>query len=482
MQELVQRLLEACEEYNIQLWVCHTPGALLHRPDQTSRGDPVEEPRLRLGAAAYAELEQRWGPFTQWIGAERRHPQRSTAGGVDVDRLWVHPTHTTVGSALRLIGERLSEAGGRRVRGVIVVPHDERAGWWRLTRHFRVVGRFEEGIRHLEANVLGRWEAATSQRAAVVLAFPRATAERRRRGPKREISHWPCKRACRQRTRRRTCGRRRENQLTRQQQRADTSDQQAWPDGDRTGRHRGCWRAGRRHSGATTGARSVPAAGAHSREASGCEPQQAVLCTGERSASRRQRRGRPQSGGWPQRPRGARPAPQRQRCENERWMMRELMRHGHGWRESLRSVGARTGAGCSCPGTRGTASWPSSDGYSWRCRGQSSCQQSCEQRASTPSKRASRIGARTRSCSQRSREQRGQSEGNEIEDEPRQWQWGESADTRVCAGGRLMGVPSGPFVCVPRCNCYTLCRSERTSDKRRSLPHGTWAWACSRTL
>eukprot|EP00966_Prymnesium_polylepis_P317401 7333230-Prymnesium_polylepis.1 len=127
-------------------------------------------------------------------------------------------------------------------------------------------------------------------------------------------------------------------------------------------------------------------------------------------------------------------------------MMRELMRHGHGWRESLRSVGARTGAGCSCPGTRGTASWPSSDGYSWRCRGQSSCQQSCEQRASTPSKRASRIGARTRSCSQRSREQRGQSEGNEIEDEPRQWQWGESADTRVCAGGRLMGVPSGPFI------------------------------------
>ena len=37
----------ACEEFGIELRVCHTPGALLDRPDQTSRGDPVEEPRLR---------------------------------------------------------------------------------------------------------------------------------------------------------------------------------------------------------------------------------------------------------------------------------------------------------------------------------------------------------------------------------------------------------------------------------------------------
>ena len=72
-QELVRRLLEVCEEHDIELRVCHTPGALLHRPDQTSRGDPVEEPRMRLCAAAYGELAARFGPFTEWIGAERRH-------------------------------------------------------------------------------------------------------------------------------------------------------------------------------------------------------------------------------------------------------------------------------------------------------------------------------------------------------------------------------------------------------------------------
>ena len=176
MQELVRRLLEACEEHGIELRVCHTPGALLHRPDQTSRGDPVEEPRLRLRAAAYGELSARFGPFTEWIGAERRHSQSRAAAAEGVDRLWVHPTHTTVGSALRLVGERLGEAG-RPTSGLIVVPHDERAAWWRLTRHLAVVGRLPAGGHHLEANVLGVWKPAAAQRDALVLAFPRAEAE-----------------------------------------------------------------------------------------------------------------------------------------------------------------------------------------------------------------------------------------------------------------------------------------------------------------
>ena len=164
-----------CEEHGIELRVCHTPGAMLHRPDQTSRGDPVEEPRQRLSAAAYGELVAQWGPFTEWIGAERRHAQPSAEG--QVDRLWVHPTHSTVGSALRLIGERLGEAGERSTRGIIVVPHDESAEWWRMTRHFGVVGRLPAGGRYLEANVLGEWRAATARRELVVLAFPRAEAE-----------------------------------------------------------------------------------------------------------------------------------------------------------------------------------------------------------------------------------------------------------------------------------------------------------------
>ena len=70
------------------------------------------------------------------IGSERRHTQERGSSMDGVDRLWVHPTHTTVGSALRLIGERLGEAGERPTRGVIVVPHDERAAWWKLTRHY----------------------------------------------------------------------------------------------------------------------------------------------------------------------------------------------------------------------------------------------------------------------------------------------------------------------------------------------------------
>jgi hypothetical protein len=188
MQELVRRLLEACEEHDIELRVCHTPGALLHRPDQTSRGDPVEEPRLRLSVAAYGELTERFGPFTEWIGSERRHTQERGSSMDGVDRLWVHPTHTTVGSALRLIGERLGEAGERPTRGVIVVPHDERAAWWKLTRHLAVVGRLPAGGHHLEANVLGVWKPATSRRDSLVLAFPRAEAEAGERGSQRALA------------------------------------------------------------------------------------------------------------------------------------------------------------------------------------------------------------------------------------------------------------------------------------------------------
>ena len=48
MQELLRRLLERCKMYEIVLHVVHTPGTMLLRPDQTSRGLPVEELRVRL--------------------------------------------------------------------------------------------------------------------------------------------------------------------------------------------------------------------------------------------------------------------------------------------------------------------------------------------------------------------------------------------------------------------------------------------------
>ena len=36
----------------------------------------------------------------------------------------MHPSHTTVGSALRRLGERLGDRDGETARGVVVVPHD----------------------------------------------------------------------------------------------------------------------------------------------------------------------------------------------------------------------------------------------------------------------------------------------------------------------------------------------------------------------
>ena len=92
----------------------------------TSRGDPAEEPRARLTSEAFAPLAARFGPFTEMLGAERRHTQSDASRGGEAAstvRLWLHPTHTTVGSALRLVGERLSEPSAELASGVIIVPH-----------------------------------------------------------------------------------------------------------------------------------------------------------------------------------------------------------------------------------------------------------------------------------------------------------------------------------------------------------------------
>ena len=57
MQELVRRLVAACEVHHIRLRMTHTPGAKLDRPDQTSRGDPVEESRYRVNPTWFKRLE-----------------------------------------------------------------------------------------------------------------------------------------------------------------------------------------------------------------------------------------------------------------------------------------------------------------------------------------------------------------------------------------------------------------------------------------
>ena len=65
------RLLAACERWDIKVSVTHTPGEKLDRPDQTSRGDPVEEPRARVRRRVFEQLEAEFGAFTETIGAER---------------------------------------------------------------------------------------------------------------------------------------------------------------------------------------------------------------------------------------------------------------------------------------------------------------------------------------------------------------------------------------------------------------------------
>jgi hypothetical protein len=108
MQELIRRLLVLCERHDITLRLTHTPGAKLHRPDQTSRGDPVEEPRQRLPREAYAGLAARYGPYSAHVGAERLWAPLMTEWD-GRHRWWLHPTHTTVGTALRMVVERARE-------------------------------------------------------------------------------------------------------------------------------------------------------------------------------------------------------------------------------------------------------------------------------------------------------------------------------------------------------------------------------------
>ena len=121
MQELVRRLCHLAAEYSLCLRAVHTPGAMLHRPDQTSRGAAVEEPRLRFRRNVFEALERSHGPFTEMIGAEREFAQMPTGSGMRT-RIWAHPTFDTVGSALGRIGERLDPDADLCAAGLIVVP------------------------------------------------------------------------------------------------------------------------------------------------------------------------------------------------------------------------------------------------------------------------------------------------------------------------------------------------------------------------
>ena len=173
MQELIRRLYSLSELHGFQLRVTHTPGEKLDRPDQTSRGDAVEEPRFALRPALFREIEKRWGPFEQLVGAERAWAA-SPRSDADVRRLWVHPTFNTVGSALRLVQEALLERPPGQVVVVALVPDDERPAWNSLMRYGRVMGRIGSGEEALLVSEGSVWRPATTRRPMRVVVFPRA--------------------------------------------------------------------------------------------------------------------------------------------------------------------------------------------------------------------------------------------------------------------------------------------------------------------
>ena len=172
MQELVRRLLRLCERFDIDLKVTHTPGEKLDRPDQTSRGDPVEEPRVRLTPTLFRAIERRWGPFDSLVGPERAMAQR-VESAKDSRRMWVHPTLRTVGSGLRLVTDRMA-ASSQQVEAIAVVPQPASAAWGKLLRHGRVVGELPAGVGNREAHTPNGWMPLAAHQPALIVSFPRA--------------------------------------------------------------------------------------------------------------------------------------------------------------------------------------------------------------------------------------------------------------------------------------------------------------------
>ena len=147
MQELVRRLLLSAEKFGFELRVTHTPGEKLDRPDQTSRGDATEEPRARLRSHVFGEVAARWGPFSDFLGAEREHQQPAALDGAEgaPRRLWAHPTMNTVGSALRRVQDEVTRDMERGATALALVPDDDAPAWSKLLRHGLTVGRLGEG-------------------------------------------------------------------------------------------------------------------------------------------------------------------------------------------------------------------------------------------------------------------------------------------------------------------------------------------------
>ena len=177
MQELVRRMLRLSRRHGFTLRVTHTPGEKLDRPDQTSRGDPIEEPRSRLQRNLFERVAARVGGFTSYVGAEREHRLACPA---EASSAWAHPTYNTVGTALRRVGELLADSGSRR-RAVALVPLEGGEQWNKMLRHGICIGRFDAGSRGVEESRRGAWVPSAFRRPSQLVLFPRAAGATPRR-------------------------------------------------------------------------------------------------------------------------------------------------------------------------------------------------------------------------------------------------------------------------------------------------------------
>ena len=93
-----------------------------------------------------------------------------------MEHLWMHPTFSTVGSALRLMHERaeLNQQRGGAFRAVALIPDDPRAGWNRLLRHSAVVAKLEARSDVLEQYRAGAWRPTRAMRDMKLIVYPRA--------------------------------------------------------------------------------------------------------------------------------------------------------------------------------------------------------------------------------------------------------------------------------------------------------------------
>ena len=181
MAELLRRLADAAAERDIELKFTHTPGVLLQRPDGTSRGEAMDEPRARLRAEVFAVASARAGGFTEWLGKERLHLLSPAFPATEEGerRIWAHPTFDTVATVLRQICAQM--ARDSQLSGMVLVPDHPTAQWAGLLRHFRILGRLEEGSAFCEQDIGGGWAQRAALRPALMCAFPRAAGAAMRR-------------------------------------------------------------------------------------------------------------------------------------------------------------------------------------------------------------------------------------------------------------------------------------------------------------